>query len=180
MEEALLKRVMPHSVEAEQSVIGAMIMDRDAVTIATELLDAEDFYQKQYGILFEAMCELYQENSPIDLVTLQNRLKTKDVPPEISSLEFVRDMVTAVPTSANVKYYAEIVSEKALLRRLIRVNEEIAAECYAGKDAVSDIMEDAEKKIFQVLQRNTSDEFTPIKEIVLNALDKIEASRPIS
>ncbi len=176
MEEALLKRVMPHSVEAEQSVIGAMIMDRDAVTIATELLDAEDFYQKQYGILFEAMCELYQENSPIDLVTLQNRLKTKDVPPEISSLEFVRDMVTAVPTSANVKYYAEIVSEKALLRRLIRVNEEIAAECYAGKDAVSDIMEDAEKKIFQVLQRNTSDEFTPIKEIVLNALDKIEAA----
>lgn len=176
MEEALLKRVMPHSIEAEQSVIGAMIMDRDAVTVASEMLTVEDFYQKQYGILFEAMTELYAEGKPIDLITLQNRLKEKDVPPEISSLEFVRDMITTVPTSANVKYYAEIVSEKALLRRLIKVNEEIAAACYAGKDRVEDIMDDTEKKIFQVLQRKSNDNFVPIKEVVLNALDKIEAA----
>ena len=141
MEEALLKRVMPHSIEAEQSVVGAMILDRDAVTVATEMLSAEDFYQKQYSILFEAMAELYSEGKPIDLITLQNRLKEKDVPPEISSLEFVRDMITTVPTSANVKYYAEIVSEKALLRRLIKVNEDIAAACYAGKERVEDILE---------------------------------------
>lgn len=176
MEEALLKRVMPHSIEAEQSVIGAMIMDRDAVTVASEMLNVEDFYQKQYGILFEAMTELYSEGKPIDLITLQNRLKEKDVPPEISSLEFVRDMITTVPTSANVKYYAEIVSEKALLRRLIKVNEDIAAECYAGKERVEDILEDTEKQIFQVLQRRSSDDFVPIKEVVLNALDKIEAA----
>ncbi len=176
MEEALLKRVMPHSIEAEQSVVGAMILDRDAVTVATEMLSAEDFYQKQYSILFEAMAELYSEGKPIDLITLQNRLKEKDVPPEISSLEFVRDMITTVPTSANVKYYAEIVSEKALLRRLIKVNEDIAAACYAGKERVEDILEDTEKSIFQVLQRRTNDEFVPIKEVVLNALDKIEAA----
>ena len=176
MEEALLKRVMPHSIEAEQSVIGAMIMDRDAVTVASEMLNVEDFYQKQYGTLFEAMTELYSEGKPIDLITLQNRLKEKDVPPEISSLEFVRDMITTVPTSANVKYYAEIVSEKALLRRLIKVNEDIAAECYAGKERVEDILEDTEKQIFQVLQRRSSDDFVPIKEVVLNALDKIEAA----
>ena len=176
MEEALLKRVIPHSIEAEQSVIGAMIMDRDAVTVASEMLNVEDFYQKQYGILFEAMTELYSEGKPIDLITLQNRLKEKDVPPEISSLEFVRDMITTVPTSANVKYYAEIVSEKALLRRLIKVNEDIAAECYAGKERVEDILEDTEKQIFQVLQRRSSDDFVPIKEVVLNALDKIEAA----
>lgn len=175
-EESLLKRVMPHSIEAEQSVIGAMIMDRDAVTVASEMLSVEDFYQKQYGILFEAMTELYSEGKPIDLITLQNRLKEKDVPPEVSSLEFVRDMITTVPTSANVKYYAEIVSEKAMLRRLIKVNEEIAAACYAGKDRVEDIMEDTEKKIFQVLQRKSNDTFVPIKEVVLNALDKIEAA----
>ena len=175
-EESLLKRVMPHSIEAEQSVIGAMIMDRDAVTVASEMLSVEDFYQKQYGILFEAMTELYSENKPIDLITLQNRLKEKDVPPEVSSLEFVRDMITTVPTSANVKYYAEIVSEKAMLRRLIKVNEEIAAACYAGKDRVEDIMEDTEKRIFQVLQRKSNDQFVPIKEVVLNALDKIEAA----
>jgi replicative DNA helicase len=175
-DEALLKRVMPHSTPAEQSVIGAMLMDRDAVTVATEMLNVEDFYQKQYGILFEAMEELYREEKPIDLITLQNRLKEKDVPPEISSLEFVRDMITTVPTSANVKYYAEIVSEKALLRRLIKVNEEIAASCYAGKESVEEILETTEKNIFQVLQRKTNDDFVPIKEVVLNALDKIEAA----
>lgn len=176
MEEALIKRIMPHSVEAEQSVVGAMIMDRDAITVASEILSAEDFYQKQYGILFETMTELYTEGKPVDLITLQNRLREKDVPPEVSSLEFVRDMITTVPTSANVRYYAEIVSEKALMRRLIHVNEEIAAACYAGKDRVEDILEDTEKKIFQVLQRRTNDEFVPIKDVVLNALDKIEAA----
>jgi replicative DNA helicase len=176
VEESLLKRVMPHSVEAEQSVIGAMIMDRDAVTVASEMLTVDDFYQKQYGVLFEAMVELYSEGKPIDLITLQNRLKAKDVPPEISSLEFVRDMITTVPTSANVRYYAEIVAEKALLRRLIKVNEEIAASCYAGTERVEDILDDTEKKIFQVLQRNNNTDFVPIKEVVLNALDKIEAA----
>ena len=167
---------MPNNVEAEQSVIGAMLMDRDAITIASEILTVDDFYQKQYGILFEAMVELYTENIPVDLITLQNRLKEKDVPPEISSLEFVRDMITKVPTSVNVGTYAKIVSEKAALRRLIRVNEEIASACYAGKDSVEEIMEDTEKKIFQVLQRKTNDEFVPIKDVVLNALDKIEAA----
>ena len=167
---------MPNNVEAEQSVIGAMLMDRDAITIASEILTVDDFYQKQYGILFEAMVELYTENVPVDLITLQNRLKEKDAPPEISSLEFVRDMITKVPTSVNVGTYAKIVSEKATLRRLIRVNEEIASACYAGKDSVDEIMEDTEKKIFQVLQRKPNDEFVPIKDVVLNALDKIEAA----
>ena len=176
MEETLLKRVMPHSVEAEQSVIGAMLMDRDAITIASEILTTEDFYQKQYGILFEAMVELYTENSPVDLVTLQNRLREKDAPAEVSSLEFAGELITAVPTSVNVKSYAEIVAEKAVLRRLIKVNEEIASACYAGKDSVDEIMEDTEKKIFQVLQRKTNDDFVPIKDVVLNALDKIEAA----
>ena len=176
MDETLLKRVMPHSAEAEQSVIGAMLMDRDAITIASEILTTEDFYQKQYGILFEAMVELYTENSPVDLVTLQNRLREKDVPPEISSLEFAGELITAVPTSVNVKSYAEIVAEKAALRRLIKVNEEIASACYAGKDSVDEIMEDTEKKIFQVLQRKTNDDFVPIKDVVLNVLDKIEAA----
>ncbi len=176
MEETLLKRVMPHSTEAEQSVIGAMLMDRDAVTVASELLVPDDFYQKQYGILFDAMTGMYREDKPIDLVTLQNRLKEMDVPPELSSMEFVRDMITSVPTSANVKYYAQIVAEKAQLRRLIKTSEEIAASCYAGKESTEEIMEDTEKKIFQVLQQKTGEEFTPIKEIVLNALDRIEAA----
>ena len=136
MDEALLKRVLPHSIEAEQSVIGSMLMDREAVISASEIITGSDFYQHQYGVMFDSMVELFNEGKPVDLVTLQDRLKEKDVPPEVSSLDFVRDIVSIVPTSANVKSYANIVREKSVLRRLIRTTEEIANSCYAGKDSL--------------------------------------------
>ena len=174
MEEALLKRILPHSIEAEQSVIGSMIMDREAIVVASEIVLSEDFYNKQYGVLFDAMVELNDEGKPVDLVTLQDRLKEKDVPPEVSSLEFIRDLITAVPTSANVKYYANIVAEKATLRRLIRINEEIANTCYVGKDSLEDILSDTEKRIFDLIQRRNTGEFVPIRQIVMDAMDTIE------
>lgn len=101
-----------------------MIMDREAIVVASEIITGEDFYNRQYGVLFETMVELNDSGRPVDLVTLQDKLREKDVPPEISSLEFIRDLITAVPTSANVKYYAGIVAEKSTLRKLIRLNEE--------------------------------------------------------
>lgn len=174
MEESLLKRILPHSMEAEQSVIGSMIMDREAIVVAAELVLGEDFYNRQYGILFDAMVELNDEGKPVDLVTLQDRLKEKDVPPEVSSLEFIRDLIIAVPTAANIKYYANIVAEKATLRRLIRINEEIANTCYVGKESLENILEDTEKQIFDLIQRRNSDEFVPIRQIVMNAMDNIE------
>lgn len=176
MEEALIKRILPHSVEAEQSVIGSMIMSRDAIMAASEMLTGEDFYQHQYGVIFDAMVELFNENKPVDLVTLQDRLKEKNVPPEISSMEFVRELVTAVPTSANIKYYAGIVSDKAMLRRLIKVNEEIANECYLGQEKTEVILEETEKKIFDLVQRRSSGDYVPIRQVVLNAIEKIEKS----
>lgn len=174
MEEALLKRVMPHSIEAEQSVIGAMIMDREAIVVASEIVTEEDFYSKQCGILYEAMAELNDEGKPVDLVTLQDKLKEKDVPPEVSSPEYIRDLITAVPTSANIKYYANIVAEKALLRRLIKLNEEIANTCYVGKESLEVILEDTEKRIFNLVQRRNTEEFVPIRQVVMNAMDQIE------
>lgn len=174
MEETVLKRILPHSMEAEQSVIGSMIMDREAIVVASELVTGEDFYSRQYGILFETMVELNDEGKPVDLVTLQDRLKEKDVPPEVSSLEFVRDLITAVPTSANIKYYAGIVAEKATLRKLIRLNEEIANTCYAGKESLEVILEDTEKKIFEVVQKRNTGDFVPIRQVVMNAMDRIE------
>lgn len=174
MEEALIKRVLPHSIEAEQSVIGSMLMDREAIITSSEIVTAEDFYQHQYGIMFEAMVELFNEGKPVDLVTLQNRLKEKDVPPEVSSLEFVRDIITTVPTSANVKSYANIVREKAVLRRLIKVNEEIANDCYLGRESLEAILAETEKKIFDLLQSRHSGDFVPIRQIVLNVLENIE------
>ncbi len=176
MDEALLKRVLPHSAEAEQSVIGSMLMDRDAIIAASEIITADDFYQNQYGVMFDAMVELFNEGKPVDLVTLQNRLKEKDVPPEVSSLEFVREIVIAVPTSANIKSYANIVREKAMLRRLIRVNEEIANTCYSRKERLEDILSYTEKAIFDLLQNRTGSDFVPIKQVALNVLERIEAA----
>ena len=174
MEEALIKRILPHSIEAEQSVIGSMLMDRDAILVASEILTSDDFYQNQYGIIFDAMVELCNEGQPVDLVTLQNRLKEKDLPPDISSMEYVRELLEAVPTSANIKYYANIVSEKAVLRRLIKAAEEVANDCYLEKESTEMILEESEKKLFQILQRNIGSDFVPIQQVVLNAINNIE------
>lgn len=174
MDDALIKRVLPHSIEAEQSVIGSMLMDRDAIISASEIVTSGDFYQHQYGVMFEAMLELFNENKPVDLVTLQNRLKEKDVPPEVWGLDFVRDIITMVPTSANVKSYANIVREKAVLRRLIKVNEEISNTCYAGKEPLETIMATTEKTIFDLLQSRDSGDFVPIRQVAMNVLEKIE------
>ena len=176
MDEALLKRVLPHSIEAEQSVIGSMLMDREAVISASEIITGSDFYQHQYGVMFDSMVELFNEGKPVDLVTLQDRLKEKDVPPEVSSLDFVRDIVSIVPTSANVKSYANIVREKSVLRRLIRTTEEIANSCYAGKDSLEDILADTEKSIFNLLQSRSAQDFVPIRQVAINVLEKIESA----
>ena len=174
MDEAVIKRILPHSQEAEQAVIGAMLMNKDAITAASEIISGEDFYQNAYGILFDAMVELFQMGHPVDLITLQEHLKEKNVPPEVSSLEFVRDLIAGVQTSANVKYYAQIVSEKATLRRLIKINEEIANTCYMENEPLEVILERTEKQVFDLVERGNVQEYVPIKQVVLNALDVIE------
>ena len=174
MEEALIKRVMPHSIEAEQSVVGAMLMDRDAIMTASEIIGGEDFYQSAYGVIFDTMVEMFNEGKPVDLVMLQDRLREKAVPEEVAGLEFVRELVTSALTSANVKYYAQIVADKSLLRRLIRLNEEIANTCYAGNEPLEGILEKTEKSVFELLERRSAGEFVPIRQVVLNALERIE------
>ena len=175
MEETLIKRSMPNSLDAEQSVIGSMIMDKDAILTAMEMLTSDDFYHKQYGILFDAMIELYSKGLPVDLITLQNKLKEKEVPEEISSLSYVKELLDAVPTSANIKYYAKIVKDNSMRRRLIRLNEEIENECYAGRESVDKVMDMTEKKVFDLLStRGGGGDYVPIRQVVMNALEKIE------
>lgn len=176
MDESFIKRILPHSTEAEQSVIGSMIMDRDAIVAASEIIIGSDFYENQYAILFDTMVELHNEGKPVDLITLQDRLKEKDVPPQVCSLEFIRDLVTAVPTSANVSYYAKIVKDKAVLRRLIKVAEETANECYLDKEKLDVILEKTEKQVFDIAQTRGAKDFTDIKEVVLRTIDSIEAA----
>ncbi len=174
MEETLVKRIMPNSLEAEQSVVGSMIMDKDAIITAMEMLQTEDFYHKQYGMLFDAMMELNGEGKPVDLITLQNKLKEKAVPQEVSSLEFVGELVRAVPTSANIKYYCNIVKENAMKRKLIRVMEEIENECYAGQESLESVLDKTEHDVFALLSSRTTGDYVPIRQVVLNALGKIE------
>ncbi len=176
MEEAIIKRTMPHSQEAEQAVIGSMIMDREAILAASEMIIGEDFYQRQYGVVFEAMVELFNQNEPVDLVTLQNRLRAKEVPEEISSMEFMRNILDSDFVSANIKKYAGIVAEKSVLRKLIRVNEEINNLCYGGVESLDEVLEQTEKKVFDLVQRRNAGEFVSIKQVVLNAIQKIETA----
>lgn len=173
-EEALLKRVLPHSIEAEQSVIGCMMLARDAITIAADLLQEEDFYSRQYALVFQSIVELNDAGKSVDIVTLQNKLREKDAPPEVSSLEFVKDLMLSIPTAAHIRDYAEIVAEKAVLRRLIRASDEISNACYTGKDSLEVILEDTEKSIFNIVQRRNTGDFVPIRQVVLSAMERIE------
>lgn len=174
MEEGVIKRVMPHNTEAEQAVIGAMLMNKDAIIETSEILTGEDFYQTAYGILFQAMVEMFHAGRPIDLITLQEYLKEKKAPPEVSSMEFARDLIANVTTSANVRYYAQIVKEKATLRSLIKMNESIANMCYAGDRPTEEILETTEKQVFELVEHGNTQDFVPIKQVVLNTLDVIE------
>ena len=164
MEEALIKRTMPNSLESEQSVVGSMIMDRDAILTASEILTKDDFYHQQYGVLFEAIVELYNSGQPVDLVTLQNKLREKDVPPEVASLEYISDLGAAVPVTVNVASYAQI----------IKVNQEIENDCYNGKESVTEILEKTEHDIFALVQNHGNSEYVPIRQVVMNAIHKIE------
>lgn len=174
MEEALVKRIMPNSIEAEQSVVGSMIMDRDAITTASEILTKDDFYYQQYGAIFEAIVQMYNSGKPVDPITLHNKLQEKDVPAEVASLEFIGDVVAAIPVSVNVASHANIVRDKALLRQIIRVNQQIENDCYTGKESVESILDKTEHDIFTLVQNHGNSEYVPIREVVMNAIHKIE------
>ena len=174
MDETIIKRIMPSSLEAEQSVIGSMIMDKDAIISASEILIKEDFYYQQYGTLFETITEQFQAGQPEDLDTLQDKIKEKNVPKLIQCVKFIRELITSVPTSANIKYYANIVKENAMKRKLIRVTEEIENECYAGKESIDSIFDKTEHDVFALLSTRQTGDYVPIRQVVMNALEKIE------
>ena len=175
-EENIIKRIPPHSSEAERSVIGAMLYDdtNEAVYAATEILTRKDFYEERYGLLFEAIVELFNEQKPADSVMIQEKLREKGAPAEITNPVFLAEIVDSVPTSANIRHYAEIVREKALLRSIVKVNSDIENDCYRGDRDTSDILQDTEKRIFDLLQNRGRSQIKPIKEVVIDALQRIQ------
>ena len=168
------QRVMPHSIEAEQSVIGAMLMDAEAIEIASELLKEEDFYARQYGVLFSTIREMHTKGVAVDPVTLQTKLREKNLPPEIYGNGAILELIDRVPTSANIKSYAEIVAEKSLRPQVIRAGEDMAGFGYAQGLGTAEILERSEKMIFEISQKRNASGFVPIRQIVLNAIEKIE------
>ncbi len=181
MEETVIKRIMPNNQEAEQAVIGSMLLDQEAVMLASEKLREDDFYNPRFKILFAAIVSLYQKGKPVDLVTLTEKLREENAAEEISSVEFISNIISSVPTSANVQYYAEIVQQKAKLRELIRAAEDIANQCYQDSKDMDELMEDTERAVFEIVQNRTaSEKFTPINEIALETLENIQiaASNP--
>lgn len=177
MEEAVIKKVQPHSIEAEQTVIGSMLMNRDVIADVSAILTKEDFYQRQYGEVYYAMVLLYNEGRPVELVPLKEKLKSLGLPESISNLEFMKEVIMAVPTSVSVMEYARIVQDYAVKRRLIQFSETLSNACYVGKDSVDALLEDTEKQIFQIVQEHRGmTEEVPIKQVVMNVLDRIEAA----
>ncbi len=176
MEEALIKRVMPHDEEAENSVIGAMLIDNEAIMVASEIIQGEDFYQKQMGVVYDTMVELYNNGKPVEPVLLHTSLREKGLPEEACGLDQILRWMNQTFTSTNIQYYAEIVREKAVARRLIRLNEEIANICYMGTEKVEDTLMEAERRVFELAQKGSGNEFVPIRQIVIDAMKKIDAA----
>ncbi|MDR1700588.1 MAG: replicative DNA helicase [Lachnoclostridium sp.] len=174
MEENAIRKIMPHSTEAERSLIGAMLIDSEAIILASELLIPDDFYTPQFRTLFESMVELYEEGKPSDIAIIQNRLKEKSVLPEYSSPEFLASIADSSIISVNAKHYAEIIKEKSILRNLIRVTEKITADCYRGEEPLNTLLENAERDVFRIVQNQSIRDFIPIKEIAINTLKSIQ------
>ncbi|MDO5701913.1 MAG: replicative DNA helicase, partial [Lachnospiraceae bacterium] len=176
MEETLIRRIPPHSPEAERSVIGSMLMSREAAVAAAEILTQEDFYDRHSGIVFEALRQLTEAGKPIDPVTLRDALMREDIPEDMRSMSFIRELLASVPTSANIREYAMIVRDKSTLRRMIKVTSEIENACYLGQEETGAILDSAEKEVFGVLQLRSAEEFVPIRTVVYNTLEAISAA----
>ena len=175
MDENVIKRIQPHNNEAEQAILGSILMDRDVISEISDKLSREDFYNAQYGIIYESMKELYNEGKEIDVISLSNKLKSKDVPEEISSLAYLSNIIAAVPVSANAKEYAQIVADDSALRKLIKLADNTSKECYLSKESVEVILNEAEQNIFRLVQgRSGSGKFKETKEIIMEVLEDIE------
>lgn len=174
MEAQTIGRIPPHSTDAEQSVLGAMILDKESINKAIEIVRAEDFYKEANAEIFEAMIELYNRNEPVDLVTLSEELKRRGTLEDIGGLTYLADLSSGVATTTNIEYYCNIVEEKSILRKLIKSSDEIMAKAYEDSEDVNIIMEKAEKNIFDITQGAEREGFHPIDEVLLESFAKIE------
>ena len=174
MSELFADRMPPHNQEAERAVLGAILIEPAVLVTVTERLRPEDFYRQSHQRLFQVIIDVSEQGEPIDLVTLTSELSDRKLLEEVGGVSYLTELAEAVPTAANVDYYAQIVEEKAILRRLIRTATEIATSGYSGGDEVTEVIDSAEKKILEISQRRIRKGFTPIREILMETFERIE------
>ncbi|MBP8644906.1 MAG: replicative DNA helicase [Syntrophobacteraceae bacterium] len=169
-----LKKVPPHQIEAEQSLLGGILIDNDGLSAAFEVLRGDEFYRDSHRLIFRAIQELFDRNQPIDLVTLADHLGEKQQLEEVGGTSYLASLIEAVPSAANVSVYARIINEKALLRRLIQVSNEIISHCYGSGKSVEEILDQAESAIFSVTENRIRSSYFLIKDIVKKNIEAIE------
>lgn len=174
MSELFLDRTPPQNQEAEQAVIGAVFLEKEALIRASEIIKPEDFYRTSHQRIFQVMLDLSEAEQPVDLITVTSELHDRSWLEEIGGVSYLSDLANSVPTAANVDYYAKIVEKKSMLRRLIKAATQIASSGYAAEDKVEDILNRAEKSILDVAGGRSSDGFIPIKDVLLETYDRIE------
>ncbi|MDF2668733.1 MAG: dnaC [Paenibacillus sp.] len=172
--EMFLDRIPPQNLEAEQAVLGAILLDSEALVTALERVSDEDFYRTAHQHIFAAMQELGQQDEPVDLITLTAKLQDKQQLEDIGGVSYLTSLANAVPTAANVDYYAQIVEEKSMLRRLIRTATQIVSNGYAGGEEVSDLLNEAERKILEISNRRAGNGFVSIRDVLMEVFERVE------
>ena len=170
----MIQRIPPNNIEAEQSVLGAMLLDKEAISTATEYISGDDFYREAHKEIFEAIVDIYNRGEPVDLITLTEKLKTRNTLEAVGGITFLTNLMDAVPTTHNVKYYAKIVEDKSLLRKLIKSSNEIIQKSYQAEEDIGEIIDDAEKGIFNISLKRSTQGFVHLKNILNANFDRIE------
>ena len=169
-----LAKIPPHDIDAEQAVLGSMLTDKEAVNAAIESLKEDAFYRDDNRIIFQAIVNLYSKSEPIDIITLKDELESMDKFEQVGGYEYLASLPDKVPTTANVQKYIKIVEEKSILRNLIKTANEIIERGYDPTEDVEDIMDGAEKKIFDIMQSKNQKGYTPIKDVLVESFTKLE------
>ncbi|MFT4414567.1 replicative DNA helicase [Fredinandcohnia humi] len=174
MSDIFADRIPPQNIEAEQAVLGAIFLEPSSLTLASELLIPEDFYRVAHQKIFNAMLTLSDKGEPVDLVTVTSELADAKILEEIGGVSYLSDLANAVPTAGNIEYYAKIIEEKSILRRLIRTATTIATDGYSREDEVDALLSEAEKNIMEVANRKNAGAFQNIKDVLVQTYDNIE------
>ena len=173
-EQKVVKRVMPHSTMAEQSVIGSMLLSAESISTASEMLVSSDFYIKPLGIMFDAIIAQYEKSGETDPALLVEELLVLGLPEDIANIDYLANLAGSVPHSRHIKQYCEYVADQALLRKMIGVTEEIADACYTKQEDTNALLDISEKKIFELTKKRTTSEYVPIRDVVADAINRIE------